>query len=69
MSGLLSAVGGAPLGGGIVSGALPNIHVKNVIALDPAHLLGKGLADRRGEKVLISYVSENSGSFRAALGI
>lgn len=54
------------LNGGMNGGS--QVNVKNVNVFDQADMLEAAVKTRRGEKVLLNFVSANRTAFRAALG-
>ena len=48
------------------SGGMGDLHITNLF--DPADMLSKALATKKGQSVLVNHVTNNSRSFKAAMG-
>lgn len=56
--------------GGSGRGGEPNVdvHLRNVITFDPADMLDRALGTRAGERVLLTFLNQNGGAVRGAIG-
>lgn len=56
------------LAGGGRSGAAATPEIKNVIVFDPSEVMSQGLNTKVGQKSMITFVRENAGAIKGALG-